>query len=159
MTPKSFLQTVVIPNIEDFRNNFSSLRHAHNAISALDALAAHLHYWIINNSPNASRSSNDDSYYRNELSKRNKSFRFLRDIAKAQKHIQLARYDPLIKRADQITLRNIGWGESGFGQGRFGGVEQVIVTDNNDQILYVEEILDLSLEFLIAEMNIHGADN
>ena len=159
MTPKSFLETVVAPNIEDFRNNFSSLRHAHNAISALDALAAHLYYWAVSNSPNVVSSAKGDSCYRNELAERNGSFKLLRDIAKAQKHVHLTRHNPQVERADQVTSKNIGWGDGGYGQGRSGGGEQVIVNDYNDQIHYVEEIIDLSLKFMISEMRELGAGN
>ena len=44
-TPREFLQIVVRPNIEDFHTHFADLRRAHNAISTLDALAAHLYVW------------------------------------------------------------------------------------------------------------------
>lgn len=159
MTPKSFLETVVAPNIEDFRNNFSSFRHAHNAISALDALAAHLYYWAVSNSPNVVSSAKGDSCYRNELAEHNSSFKLLRDIAKAQKHVHLKYCNPQVKRADQVTSKNIGWGEDGFGQGRYGGGEQVIVNDNNGQLHYVEEIIDSSLNLLISKMRELGADN
>lgn len=62
-------------------------------------------------------------------------------------------------RADQVTSKNIGWGEDGFDQGRYGGGEQVVVNDNNGQLHYVEEIIDISLKFLISEMRELGADN
>ena len=159
MTPKSFLETVVAPNIEDFHNNFSSLRHAHNAISALDALAAHLYYWAVANSPNVVSSAIGDTGYRAELAERNNSFKLLRDIAKAQKHVHLKYHNPQVKRADQVTSKEMGWGDGGYGQGRYGGGEQVIVNDNNGQLHYVEEIIDLSLNFLISEMKELGADN
>lgn len=159
MTPKSFLETVVAPNVEDFHNNFSSLRHAHNAISALDSLAAHLYCWAVANSPNVVSSAKGDSCYRNELAERNGSFKLLRDIAKAQKHVHLTRHNPQVERADQVTSKNIGWGDGGYGQGRSGGGEQVIVNDYNDQIHYVEEIIDLSLKFMISEMRELGAGN
>lgn len=159
MNPKSFLETVVAPNIEDFHNNFSSLRHAHNAISSLDALAAHLYCWAVANSPNVVASAIGDSGYRNELAERNGSFKLLRDIAKAQKHVHLKYHNPQVKRADQVTSRNMGWGDGGYGQGRSGGGEQVIVNDNNGQLHYVEEIVDSSLNLLISEMRELGADN
>jgi hypothetical protein len=159
MTPKSFLETVVAPNVEDFHKNFSSLRHAHNAISSLDALAAHLYYWAVANSPNVVSSAIGDSGYRAELAERNSSFKLLRDIAKAQKHVHLTRQNPQVRRADQVTPRNMGWGDGGYGQGRSGGGEQVIVNDNNGQLHYVEEIVDSSLNLLISEMRELGADN
>lgn len=157
MTPRDFLQDIVCPNVSDFHANFGSLRHAHNAVSAVDALTAHLYVWATANNPSAVAHSNDDSHYRNSLAARDQSFALLRDIAKAQKHVHLTKHNPQIRRADQITSRPIGWGEGGYGEGRFGGVEQVVVDTGPGAFSYVEEIIDSSLAFLEAEMASIGA--
>jgi hypothetical protein len=49
MTPRDFLEAVVRPNVDDFHAQFPDLRHAYNAISAVDALAAHLYVWARTN--------------------------------------------------------------------------------------------------------------
>jgi len=127
MTPRKFLETIVRPNVDDFHTHFADLRHAHNAISALDALAAHIYVWATTNNPPAVASSGDDNDYRRDLAARNQNFSLLRDIAKAQKHVHLLRGKPQISRADQIISRPIEYGEGDFGEGHFGGVEQMIV--------------------------------
>jgi hypothetical protein len=152
MTPREFLQQIILPNFDDFRNDCGNLRHAHNTISTVDALAAHLYVWAKAYNPGVVAAAKDDSHYRDELAKRDNSFSLLRDIAKAQKHVHLTRHKPQVRRADQITSRAIGWGEGGFGEGRFGGIEQVVVDTAPGEFFYVEQIIESSLAFLETEM-------
>jgi hypothetical protein len=157
MTPKEFLDGIVIPNIDDFKADFSSFRHAHNAISSVDALAAHLYWWLKNNG--IKMVAKDDSCYRNELAKQNSDFSLLRDIAKAQKHVKLERGKPTVSQASQVESKQLGWGEGSYGQGHVGGVQQVVVADNDNMLHYIEEILDSSIDFLKSEMHKHGLNN
>ena len=53
MTPRQFLEAVVRPNVDALHADTASVRHAYNAISAVDALAAHLYVWAANNVPEA----------------------------------------------------------------------------------------------------------
>jgi hypothetical protein len=157
MTPREFLETVLRPNVEDFHTHFADVRHAHNAISTTDALAAHLYFWAKTNAPAAVASSRNDSAYREELAKRNNDFRLLRDIAKAQKHVRLLQGCPLISDAAKVRSRSIGYGEGGYGQGRYGGVEQVVVDTDANSFSFVESIVDSALLFLEGEMLSLGA--
>ena len=157
MTPKEFLDEIVVPNIDEFKVNFSSLRHAYNAISSVDALAAHLYWWLKNTGVDLKET--DDSAYREKLSDQSSDFRLLRDIAKAQKHVKLERGKPQVNEAKQIESRAIGWDESRFGQGRWGGVQQVVVKDNNNELHYIEEIVNSALNFLTSEMQKHGLNS
>jgi hypothetical protein len=139
VTPREFLEAVVRPNVTDFRSHFADLRHAHNAISAVDALAAHLYVWA---KVNAARDQN---------------FALLRDIAKAQKHVHLTRHNPQVTRSDQITTRPIGYGEGVYGMVRYGDVGQVVVDIAPGDFSYVENVVDESLAFLETEMTAIGA--
>jgi hypothetical protein len=152
MTPRDFLQDIVRPNVSDFYANVGSLRYAHNAVSAVDSLAAHLYVWAIANNPAAVSYANDDSHFRSSLASRDPSFALLRDIAKAQKHVHLTKHNPQVRRAEQIASRSIGWGEGDYDEGRFGGEEQVVVDIGPGKFFYVEKIIDSSLAFLEAEM-------
>jgi hypothetical protein len=152
MTPREYLETVVRPNVDDFHTHFADVRHAQNAISTVDALAAHVYVWATANNPAAVASSDHDTAYRDELAARNKDFALLRDIAKAQKHVHLTRGNPHVLRADQITSRSVALGEGDFGAGRYGGVEQVVVDIEASNFLYVENIVDNALAFLENEM-------
>ena len=42
MTPRQFLEQIVRPNVVEFHANCANMRHAYNAVAAVDALAAHL---------------------------------------------------------------------------------------------------------------------
>ncbi len=154
MTPQEFLRTVVRPNVEDFHSHFADMRRAYNAISAVDALAAHLYWWATVNNPPAVASSNDDTAYRVELAARNQDFALLRDAAKAQKHVRLTRGNPQISHEAQVTSRQVRYGEGIFGGGRFGGVEQVVIDIDVANFSYIESVVDNALAFLEAEM--HG---
>jgi hypothetical protein len=45
MTPREFLAEVVRPNVSEFYANLASLRHAFNAVLAVDTLAAYIFIW------------------------------------------------------------------------------------------------------------------
>jgi hypothetical protein len=102
-----FVQTVVRPNIVEFHENYADTRRAYNAISALDALAAHVYTWAKMKEPSAVTEIADDSLFRGELAKRDRNFALLRDIAKAQKHVRLTNGKPLITDASQSLSENI----------------------------------------------------
>jgi hypothetical protein len=152
MTLQEFHDQVVLPNVADFNANFSSLRHAFNAIAAVDALAAHIYKWCEMNAITHICGINNDNAYRHELAKRNRDFELLRDIAKLQKHVHLKFGEPLVTRAEQMTARPIGYGEGGYGEGRIGGEAQVVVDVNPGEIYYVGAIVDRALAFLEGEM-------
>jgi hypothetical protein len=156
MTPREFLEAVVRPNVDDFHTDFANLRHAHNAISAVDALAAHLYVWATTHD-SAAVASRDDNEYRDKLAGRNQNFALLRDLAKAQKHVHLTRGKPQISHAAQVTSRSIGYGEGDYGAGHYGGPEQVIVEIDAGGFAYVESVVDDGLVFLEAEMHRLGA--
>ncbi|MGZ8285680.1 MAG: hypothetical protein ACXW27_04375 [Allosphingosinicella sp.] len=156
MTPGAFLNDVVRPNVADFHQNFGDLRLAHNAVASVDALAAHLYVWLKANAPNAVSGIVDDSAFRAELANRDEMFRLLRDIAKAQKHVHLTRHNPLVTQASQVASKPVGWGEGGFGQGRYGGPIQVVVDLGNGRLAYVEEVVDGALALLEQEILANG---
>jgi hypothetical protein len=157
MTPREFLELVVRPNVNEFHTDFADQRRAHNAVSAVDALAAHIYVWARTNAPSAVATAGDDSHYRNQLAGRNSDFALLRDVAKAQKHVHLGRHNPQTTRADQITARPIGYGEGPYGAGRYGGVEQVVVDIASGDFAYLENVVDQALAFLEAELVALGA--
>jgi hypothetical protein len=152
VTPREFLEAVVRPNVDEFHIHFADLRHAHNAVSAIDALAAHLYIWATVNAASAVASVKTDSLYRATLSARSPDFALLRDIAKAQKHVHLTMHNPQVTRADQIVSRTIRYGEGLYGAGRYGGGQQVVVDITPGNFVYLETTIDKALEFIEAEM-------
>jgi hypothetical protein len=152
MTPQDFLAQVVRPNVSEFHANVGSLRHAYNAVFTVDALAAHLYWWLNSSNSGSTTTNTDDNSYRNDLAKGDNAYELLRDIAKTQKHVRLTRGKPKVQTAEQVTSRRIGWGEGGYGEGRYGGVEQVVVDISADEFVYVETIVTSALAFLEAEI-------
>ena len=148
MTPREFLDQVVRPNISDFHNGYNDFRYAYNAVASVDALAAHIFYWCKLNEPARVSGQKDDTAYREHLAKADPNFRLLRDTAKAQKHVQLINGRPEVSAAKQMGVRTIAFGQSGFGQGRFGGVVQCILKADNGDEFYVENIVDGAMNFL-----------
>ncbi|WP_050422914.1 hypothetical protein [Bradyrhizobium tropiciagri] len=51
----------------------------------------------------------------------------LRDVADAFKHRKLDRRNATVDGADAIVMTGTGWGKLRYGEGKWGGVEQVIV--------------------------------
>jgi hypothetical protein len=152
MGPREFCADVVEKNIADFHANYADLRHAFNAVAAVDALAAHLCEWCRTNAPHE-LAGGDDTTYRTLLAKRDSNFEMLRDVAKAHKHVRLTRGRPKVTLASQTKSREVGYGEGGFGLGRFGGPEQVVIDDNGGHMHYVETVVDDALAFLRTEMD------
>ena len=152
MTPREFLEAVVRFDVAEFRDEYGDIRRAYHAVTAVDALAAHIFVWCRTNAPAEITGLDDDTHYRGQLSERSSDFRLLRDIAKAQKHVHLERGKPEVTKAAQVVARPLGFGEGGFGQGRFGGPPQVVVATDSGDLRYVEQIVIAALGLLEAEM-------
>ena len=153
MTPREYLESVVRPNTDVFNVDYGSVRHAHNAVAAVDALAAHLYQWCKTNAPSEIAGVSDDSHYRARLAQTSSDFRLLRDIAKAQKHVHLTRGATQVTAAAQVAARSTGFGEARWGEGRWGGPPQVVVTTDSGELRYVEQIVADALGVLEAEMS------
>jgi hypothetical protein len=152
MTPREFLEKVVRANIAEWDANFGSERHAYNAVAAVDSLAAHLYVWCKGNAPSEIAGIPGDSRYRASLAQRSPDFRLLRDIAKAQKHVHLTDGTPKVTTSAQVTARSLGWGEARWNEGRWGGPPQVVVTTDDGDLRYVEQIVAAAVALLEAEM-------
>jgi hypothetical protein len=90
----------------------------------------------------------NDVEFRQEIAKKHRYFGLLRDLAKAIKHARLEQGKPGIRDSGALTSRGIAWGEAGFGCGRFGGVKQVVVTDNDGTLHFVECLVQNSVTLL-----------
>ncbi len=163
MTPREYLDQVVRPNRADLDANYSSLRHGLNAIAAVDALAAHMFYALRNagstTPPPTQGRRDDDDAYRDHLAQQNNSYDLVREMAKAQKHVEVIyskkRTAP-VPRASSVSMSPLAWGEFPWGRGRFGGADQLVVRTASGAADYVESLLDEAIEFLEAEMTRHG---
>ena len=152
MTPRQFLEEIVQPNVEEFHADDANMRHAYNAVAAVDALSAHIYFWCLANAPAEVAGLADDVQYRAALAARCDEFRLLRDISKAQKHVKLTRGAPIITRADQMSTRSVGYGEGPYGHGRYGGPPQVVIDIGTAHMRYVGQIVDSALQFIEGEL-------
>lgn len=151
MTPRDYFQNIALPNLAEFEKDFGSMRAAFNAVMSADATAAHLFHWLKANHPLVVPTG-DDSSYRQTLANRNADFALIRDIAKAQKHVELTRHNPAVSSASQVQPKELGWGEAVWGESRWGSPEQVYVTLNDGTTRGVEAIVRGALDFLNSEM-------
>jgi hypothetical protein len=53
----------------------------------------------------------------------------LRDVAEAFKHHELDRKNARVTGADTVVACQTGYGTLGYGEGKYGGIDQVVVTD------------------------------
>ena len=157
MGPQEHLEKIVRPNLSDLQANFADLRHAFNAVAAVDAFAGHLYWWSRSHASHEVRGIENDSAYRYRLAQANKDFRLVRDIAKAQKHVRLIQGSPEVSAAAQIENRTLGWGQATWGEGLWNGPPQVVVETNVGEFCVLEPILVRALEFLEGEMARLGA--
>ena len=108
------------------------------------------------NAPSEIAGLADDTNYRERLAGCSLDFRLLRDIAKAQKHVHLdddrRGKKPEVTTSAQVTARAFGYGEGGYGRGRYGGPPQVVVTTDKGELRYVEQIVAAALAVLETEM-------
>lgn len=55
----------------------------------------------------------------------------LRDVAEAFKHHKLDRKNARVVGADAVVACQSGYGRLGFGEGKFGGTDQVVITESD----------------------------
>ena len=152
MSPRDHLIEIVRPNVSDLRANYADVRCAFNAVAAIDALAGHLYRWCSSYAKHEVVGVPDDSAYRERLARSNGDFALVRDIAKAQKHVQLTRGSPQVSKAGQVAKRSLGWGEARWDEGRWDGPPQVVVQTDAGDLCVVESIAVRALDFLETEM-------
>lgn len=116
---------VVEPNILDFAVNPADLRHAMNAVLAVDALAARIHY-----ASGGATGSGNDGAHRNQLAQTDPDFEMLRDIAKALKHANLTNFKPKVSGAGQITSQTISRDQAVWGELEWDAPPRVVVEVN-----------------------------
>ena len=153
MNVRDYLDTVVRPNVAAFEASYADLRLAHNAAHSVDALAAHI---FVAAGGSAAKLGRDDTEYRENLAAKDEMFRLLRDVAKAAKHVELTRGKPEVSKADQISTKQLGYGEARYGEGRYGSPPQAVVTTDSGDHRVLEAVVVRALAFLEHEMKVLG---
>ncbi|GHD99597.1 hypothetical protein GCM10008024_07610 [Allgaiera indica] len=134
-----------------------NMRLVLSAVALTDMLAAQIFYADETKHREAFglKPKQDDSVFREKLAERDDDFRILRDLAKAQKHVKLARSDSkgtrVIEGAHQMTGRSTGaWGTRAWNTGQMNGltVAGYVVTLNNGSVRNVLNVVERAQEFL-----------
>lgn len=151
MTPVEFLHEVVEPNLQLMQTEEASLRHAHNAVAAVDALAARIYNWVVENSPDIAMPS-DDTAYREYLAQADADFALLRDVAKANKHAVLKRGKSRGRRSSEQALSTLDWEEIDWCDLGVSKAVNVIVNDNEGRARILEAVALHATNILRIEM-------
>lgn len=155
MTPRDFMTEVVVPDIDAFKHDRAVERRAMAAINSVDALAARI-FAELGHIAGLTVQWKDDTTYRDYLAKKHADFALARDLAKGLKHVKLVRGTPLIDGAASISSRATGFGELPYGEGGYGGPEEVVVELKDGSTRSVDAVLDAALTVLQSEMQSYG---
>lgn len=156
---RKFNEEIVEPTLSEFDADFSCLRRAFLAVAVLDALAAQIYAQVVEHNINpfdllgwhkcGDPSDPNDSIFRHRIAESCSGFRVIRDVAKANKHAVLTRGNPKVKRSEQIVSQSKGFGLGPFGEGRFGGVSQIIIKLDGGEEIYLEHQILEAHEMLL----------
>lgn len=145
---RQFNEETVKPTLAEFDAEFSSLRRAFLAVAVVDALAAQIYAQAVERGINpfdllgwneeGTPKRPTDSAFRQRIAEDCTGFRIIRDVAKANKHAILTIGQPLVKRSDQSLTKSKDYGLGRYGEGRFGGVDQVVVQLGTGEEIYLE---------------------
>ncbi|MDP5217798.1 hypothetical protein Q5Y75_11255 [Ruegeria sp. 2205SS24-7] len=146
-----FDREMVVPTLAEFAAEFSCVRRAFLAVMVVDALAAQIYAQAVENNINPFKllgwneegdpAKPDDSSFRHRIAENCTGFRIILDVAKANKHAILTRGKPLINRSDQIVSKPKRFGLGSYGEGRYGGVDQVVVQIEIGEEVYLDHQL------------------
>jgi hypothetical protein len=159
MGPRRFHTVVVLPNVAEFNENFGDVRLAFNAVASVDALAAQLHAWCRVNAPVEVAGLEDDTHYKEGLAQRSAGFALVRDVANAQKHVELTRGKRIreVSSAEQVRTQQVGgsfkgWKPGVWKPGAWGDRPQVVVLTNGCNTRAVRDFVAEALSFIDREM-------
>jgi hypothetical protein len=101
---------------------------AKTAVHQLNVLAERIwHRFHSQNSERVFWASNAGEYRNQLTSNECDEVNLIRDVDDGFKHVELDRPNRRVSRFDQTRLNRIGYGERGYGEGVYGGAEQLII--------------------------------
>lgn len=126
---RDFFDIFVLPAVEDWRADTSSIRKAMDVACHINALADH--YWHEHSSVDPGRIDDQvDSpgQFRRHLCDQHVELASIRDIADAHKHCELDRANRRLTSNTQAHIRSMGWGEAEYGIAEFGEAHAMVVS-------------------------------
>jgi hypothetical protein len=153
---RDFFEKIVKPSVEDYLDTPSQFRTAFNAATAL----FHMHEWLYE-----FKKPELEMKYKTKFPKKGdfwghvetlvQSSKYIRDLANASKHVRLTmRPSTSMTHIANTVIQSTGWGEGGYGVGRYGG-RNMTMKDGADDIPLDDCVRDLMAlwEPLVAELN------
>lgn len=153
MTPREYIEAVVRPNLADLEEDEGDLRHALNAVHAVDALAARIY---VAAGGKEGTGAKDDTRFRKVLGDQHADFALLHDLAKAVKHAVLERGSPIVGSASQVEVKAIGWDQAVWGEFGFDMPPQAVVILDDGTHRVIAAVCRNALAFLEEEMALRG---
>lgn len=153
MTPREYIEAVVRPNLADLEKDEGDLRHALNAVHAVDALAARI---FVAAGGREGTGAKDDTHFRKMLADQYADLALLHDLAKAVKHAVLDRGAPIVGSASQVEVKAIGWGQAVWGEFGFDMPPQAVVILEDGTHRVIAAVCRNAVAFLDEEMARHG---
>jgi hypothetical protein len=153
VTLREHLELVVRPNMSEMLENLDDLRLAFNAIAAVDALAAHIYWWVVLHQPAAMAGLANDTEYRAKiLVPRSHDFQLVFETAKAMKHVRLNRGTPKVGAVDQVVVIEPAWDDFQWDDFNWDTAQVRIEPIEGEPPWTVEGVLTRALAFLETEM-------
>jgi hypothetical protein len=127
-TPRDFFEKILKPSYEAWVSDPLTEWKEKAAVSNADTMAERVfRYW---KSRNASQiaGATDPSKYRTHLRENVcADFGLVWDIHDGHKHMVLSRANRQVTTSDQTGVRKMGYGQGRYGEGAYGGTDQIIV--------------------------------
>lgn len=131
----TFLQTHVVPGINDFVASPLDIRIAMNSAVALNQLADYFWRSYSTTDPALVFHTANVGVFRDELGKRHPEFAIVRDVAEAHKHMSLNRIPRVVTGSVQTAVGSTGYGVSRYGTGPWGGGPSIVIDlDNGNHV-------------------------
>jgi hypothetical protein len=137
-----FIDDFVTPSVADYLSDLGVLHRATASVLIVDAFVGWgFPIYEVDDNFSEKRPANDTEL-RQVLCRKYPEYRPLFEIAKALKHGELTRGSPqILKSARSTKSQALGFGEAAFGEGRYGGLPQVVVQANDTTWIYFEEAI------------------
>jgi hypothetical protein len=150
LTPRQFLEEVVRPNLAELDEAPDDRRRAFNAAAAVDALAGLIYEELRQLESSEIDGIDGDDEYREALAGRDRSFAFLRELAKAQKHGRIEWGAPEIVVMEEIDADTPS--SDDVTEEWWDGPAQIAVATHGQGLHRVKAVVRKSATFLEGEM-------
>jgi hypothetical protein len=129
LSPNEFFSDYVLRAYREWLDRPLDEYLAKVAVSHANILAERVWHHLKDTSPDKVFNSKSAGEYREALATRECSDAGLvRDVAEGFKHVTLSRRTRRVTSKDQTGIETMGYGQGGWGEGRYGGPEQLVVT-------------------------------